>query len=693
MESETKRRGEYFAGSGRDGLKLFIAAAFAAFLFLVVAHATGVRPGGALRNVGESVPEFKAGERLSCGWRYLKTEKVERSVKLVFEAPGGPVEVFFELIDPSKPCFGRTRFLNVAYRAERDIDACEEEQLKKLISEVRKKEPPLAVKKRSYLFALLFGRYNSYWNTMVLLGAALIVMLLAFDVLSISAPAWKGASVRRRKGPTDRGFAVAGVIVAAVILYGKLKTIYWHYFSLDDFTFFPPYLANAQKYLDYVTGDAGYPSLVFRAVYPLLIHTRDLVIIRVVSTLLMLGVVATVYRMASGHMRRVLAIVVAISLIYSRMLDFGIQDIRGHLVFVLFVVLWISAFRSATEAPRPMRMFVWVACASLAAASNPQTVFIALGPAYYYLFVYRKTAAAVVRRYFDLHFIFLGIEYLIFIAFAFRSAAVHAADGLQGGAAHLGAGENRLLLVSAAVFLTAAALRRKDYTAVFMVSAACGILGTAALFAGNSLSPDGRYYVFVMPLVMICYGILVESALITIEKRGFSTERFIKTAFVLFVASAIVRSANSIIDVNNNYEAAFEKNASVVEEYLENHNTEHHPVVIYSLRHFFYFLIHNYDIDFFDRTPNNKFYKIRIVTLMHGRQMVGIENYYTSTEYLREPVEAFGTPVHIAIFDVSCGDAREDFSECVKREYPFYSKCHSMKVSDSAVLFSCGLKR
>ncbi len=622
------------------------------------------------------------------GWEFKDARKNEDGAAVFrFVSPAGTdIELFLMPADPRKPCYERTGFYNIAYRARGRLSSPEEAFIRSRVDAVKKHENNNNILDDIVsFFSANVGLVNLFLSVIFKFLLSVLFAVLIFD-LAIAA-------LRRRSRDKETGCAkadlkktaglsaagkylppVLSAILVAVLMIGKLHAVNRHYFSFDDFFFSFPLISGQRGYLTYVVAETGFPSIPYRAVYPLLFKAGSMELLRGFAAVFTLLSVWAVYRLSARHMRPALAWVVPVVMFASGIFERPLGDLRGYSLFIFFGIYSILLFDGLFERICPIRLFLWLFSSVAAMASNPLAVAVVAPQPLYYFFVIRKRMEPGERRMFSSHVLLLATYMIFFAALSLRTVSHHAAAiGAARPTEPFLSGLTPLFGACAVLFAIGAIVFRKDGRGSVMTSALLGISAVVVIFALNILPRRDHYYLLVLPVVAVSLGIFAEAVVKKLEsvagKQIAWSKVFAGTA--VFIIILFIRRGYFADLSARPYESYLRENIIEVQRLLSEKNREGAPVLVYPQDRFSAFLIEKYKFGFFEGDPKrNRFFDLETITLETGERLLKLDDYYSSGMSVRDPA-VFGRPVFIVIFDLSPDIGGKYFSAY----YPWYARC------------------
>ncbi len=625
---------------------------------------------------------------IPAGWRLEGARKNEDgSVAYGFVSPAGKkIELFLMPADPRRPCYERTKFHNIAFRSSGGLSAAEEAFIRDRVDAVKDSEKENGFfDNMSLYFSSNFRLANLLLSATFKLFLLIMFSVFIYDVAEASRRRLSSAfnMAGREKAEAGTGASSAEKYLppllfaafTAVLLIGKLHAVNRRYFSFDDFFFSLPLISGQRGYLTWIVAETGFPSIPYRAVYPLLFQAGSMDLLRGFAAVFTLLSVWSVYRLSIRHIRPAIAWIVPVAMFASGIYERSLGDLRGYSLFIFFGIYSVLLFDELFESRSPLKLFLWLFSSVAAVASNPLAIAVVSPQPLFYFFVIRKKICTVERRGFSFH-VFFFILYMVFFAMmAYRTVAHHAAAIVVARTAEpLLSGYTPVFVVCAALFAAAAFAFRKDRRGAVMLSAMLGITAVCAVFALDILPKRDYYYLFVLPVAAVCLGMLAEAALKKLEGvsgKSFSlsivfaaTGGFFFVFFVWRGDFAELRSPSS--------ESHLRKSMIEVQLLLDKENGEDAPVLVYPQDRFSAFLIEKYDVSFFESDrKRNRFFDLETIELTSGERVLKSGGYYSSGVPIKEP-SAFGRPVFIVVFDLPPEVEKKHFTDV----YPWYRRCN-----------------
>ncbi len=599
----------------------------------------------------DTLPDYKAGEKLPFGWKYTGRELSRDHVwKYGFAAAdGAEMEVFFQPAAPSIPCFARTQLSNVLYKSPRRLTTAEESGLLRIVEAVKQNERTLKYGPLKTLTLVL----RSLPDMMIAVIIYLLLVLLIYDVSNFFNAAGEGVSTGCKTAgqPPGRGrwlYAALGCAFATILLIGAFKNSYWAYFTCDEY-FFLPRSAARGMYMAYVTGDPGMPAIPYRAVLPLLISTGNLLVLRGFPVVFLVVAMWAVYCISIWSVRPQIAWLVPVAMLCCGSFTFAIADVRGYSVFICFGVLSLLMYGLSVGKPQRTTLFLWTVVSALAVMSNPVIVALIAAMLFHYFFFLRKQLNPQDRRIFDTHSFFIILIVLFFSTVILHATMWHSAERRETVAPFF-SGLTPVMLLCAVPLTAGAFYFRKDFRGAVALSAFAGIAAAAALLAFNVLDRLDRYYLFVLPFVFIYVGYLAEEALLKIERRGgFKLGRVAAVASVVIISALLIVRGDFKRLYGDSANDRMKKGIYAVAKILDENNKNNLPVVVYPLDHFFFFIEQKYALnplggesgrDNFDTRRNRMFQKNNNVLFQYN-------NYFAISKLKDAGVES--GPVYVVL--------------------------------------------
>ncbi|MFA6449416.1 MAG: hypothetical protein WCX65_08115 [bacterium] len=509
------------------------------------------------------------------------------------------------------------------------------------------------------------------------------IVFVMFSVLVYDVASYKKRAGRDEKarGAVDllagtpamrSAFDLIFAAFVILILISKLKDSPWEMSDPAGYQFYPGAIKGVFGYFSYVMGDIGLPALPYRALLPLLAIPKSMALARCFAFAMALGTLGATYILARRHIRPQLAWIAPVLLFGYRIFNYGLEDLRGYMLFTFCVVLSVCAFESAIRQPRPGVLFLWTAAHFIAFMSNPLTVSIAAGPAFYYLFAARKTLATEDRRIVDFHFAAIAAGAVCFFPFIYRTVgfSVHLVQypRIPYIVFRFLSYFNAFWLVCAVIFLAAAAHFRKDFRGALFMSASAGTAATLLMFALEILGPYERYFLFVMPLNFVCIGILAETCLRGLETRGSRAAGVAATVVaVIFIAAAGLRwTEKAFLETGNH--AKLIRAITLIDKRVSAKKEPGEPVYIFPYDFFYFYFMDANKLNIYERNPitRDEFgitYRWR--NLPSGDVLLTTRNLFSTAQFFANPNEIFNVP-YWAVVSIQKGE--KDPFESIKTD-------------------------
>ncbi len=654
--------------------RLRLSAAACAFLIRVA----GINLSGseAYDPVGKSLlPIFETGETLSCDWRFqnreLLKERTGSSWKYSFMSSDGTiVEIHFKPADRPGPCYKKTKYTSVLYKAQHPLNICEENNISDFIADIREREKHHEPGKPGFT-AMLTNRYSDF---IIFMGALPLIALLIFNSLFlfmdrsrlINAPN-DSRPLSSPFNPVNTRYTLMMVLFVVLTILFKFRSTFVSYFSSDSLEFLQRIQFHG-AYLHYVMNDKGVSAIPYRAILPLLMKHGGIYALRGIPLILLLGTAWFVYRMTLRQVRPRIAWFVPVMMLYLKVFDYPVSDLRGYSIFIFLTVLSLHLYMESTEKPRVATLFGWVVTSAIAVLSNPITAIYSAAAIFNYMFFVRKGLRRDERYLFDVHCLILSLTAIAFLPAVFHAFSWHG-SAVRDSATPFLSGMTPCLLALLFPLCAFFVRYRKSGIGALMLSAIIGISAVAFLFSQNYLFKSDRYYLVVLPLVFASLGFMLEDSVRVMEAKFncYPKRAFILAVILLTITTLYRADARRLIFESEDARLRGEIHSAI--NIIGKNNSDNLPVLIYPYEHFFYFVEQFHGADPLNGTSvHDNFYSFIKQKNTGGKTIHVYGNFITSEHTDFAPWRLIGSPLYIVVFDIDPGKNGKAF----EKQYTWY---------------------
>ncbi len=608
-------------------------------------------------DTGGLVPDYGEGMLIGDWWFVEKRSAGDNEWVLSFvDVDGSPVYMRFSGYDPVMAADIKTKYFNIDVSGGAHGDRAAE----KVLEDVR------SLEERAPERGPVAGR-----RRLVCLQGVLFFLLAAllFD-LSLTGVRFRSSAPEAKYDPASKRFADALFgLFFILITINILRDLPWEYAVSVDFFSVPGRIGGPGEFLAYILGDPGLPSVTYRALMALMACARDFMLVRWVIVA-MGGLVAFVtYRLAARHVSPVLSWAAPAAMMIGGAFSYGMSDTRGYMFFTLFGLVGIVLFGAAAGRPSPWTLFAWVVCNAVAFMSNPLTIVLSAGPFYYYVFGLRRGLGIREKKLIDIHFAFLFGGFAMFAPFVMRAVGTH--GEMFGGAAYAPPPvwhANTIVMLALSFVFALAALRHvRDFRSALFGSASAGMLAVLAMFQAGVLLSRDHYFLYVMPLVVVCCALIAEEAIGYFGRRRPRVAGRVALAVALVFGAWVLFTQAKELAAPGDYESIKNSHAAA-DSFIKKHARPGEAVYVYPLEPYMWYLDHKFNLDVFNRNfalgqvPE---LQLKFRNFDSGNVVLDLGGYYTSYPGIEPPGAVFEGGFVMMLYDGAGGGALfEDGVRC-----------------------------
>jgi len=589
-----------------------------------------------------ALPQFGKGQELAGTWRFDRREinKEGNVVKYIFsDRERDTVELHFYNVDRNKPAYKRTACFNVMYKSRGTLSPEETRLLDGIIENIVNREKTNPCRALSW---------SSLRGLSVQCILYLLLCLLLFDLILLAGRNRPGG-IKIPSQPASPLLSVVSTVFIALVCSRLFNAVPWNYIELNGYSFFEGW--NSGNPLFYILNDYGMPAIPYRSMILLLAPAGNLALIQSLSLAFNIAAVWLTYVIARRFIRGSLAWIPPVALAVNPVFNICLSEMRGYPFFIMSVLLSVYLFMEVCRKPRPILFFLWLAAQWASVASNPITVAVSAGIIIVYLTEVRGKLGEQAKKMMDTHMILLAAGFAVMVPLALGATGFHIKDTAVLAQAQQGEfGPGMLFYICcASVFLAASFGFRKDFRSVLFLPASLGAAAMSLLMVKHVLRYTDLYFLFVLPLIYISFGILAESLaqasgakrnwlgvlVVAAAIAGFSTW-FLSFVNLKSLFSFDYLSSNASKSKFSNYEISRQPNDL--------------PVLILPKESFYAYLHDELKFNPFNRNlaEDSRFHEVAFPS---GETVFQMGNLYTALPSLKNPGGFFNGAFKIVVFN------------------------------------------
>ncbi len=646
---------EQTAESPAYGLKyyitrLFIGTVIAVALCYAIVFRHGADIGAENINQNLLFPEFKTGQIVFGDWRFTGKQLLsdKNAVRLSFlTSRNEQIDIYFSTFDSDKPCFDRTSCFNIAYRNNSgSIGSDDEMILKRILSDIKRREKNSKCTKR-----------DTFHDRCKSIEAVTVVAMVA---LFFSLFIWIGRGGKSSTAkPTNVAFANKGIgklnliphLLLLVLIASRLAAkVRWNYIEADGFYFFQN--CDLRNILRYILSDDGMPAIPYRFILTMLSASDGFFAVQAVNLIFAIAAVTLTYLISLRYTRRSLAWIAPVALALNADFITSMNELRGYPLFIMLVMLAIYIHEIIiSRRPHPLIFFAWLAVQWLAVASNPITVVVFLSFLVTYPHVIRKKLTPSIRIMADFYMMLLAAGFATLAPIALGTTSFHVMDTLSPVYEKVAFFKPLTFyyLGCVIVFIIAAMKMWRDDRSTLFIAVFFGFAAMLFLIYVKILHYHNAYFLYIIPSSHICWLILLEITLRSVEKSSKRLSLVIvSTAFLSVCAwSIFITKPRHLFDIHIIMQMP--RRIHFMENTVSNADTSA-PVLILPKDAFYYYLIDKQKYDVFKNnlvdSPD-----FRQVPSPAGESIYRWKNYYTCYRPIVSPSNIFKGTFHILMFE------------------------------------------